>query len=1066
MKNKFLIVVVAIFLLVERSWIEPKLSAQAKIQFDDVTLRGIQFVDEKEGWAVGDQGYIEHTIDGGQTWEKQWSNTDASLRGLCFINPYTGWVVGRKEIPDGKSVGVVLATTDGGIHWKESNKNELPGLNVVKFFNASEGIIAGDGSEGFPTGIFVTYNSGKTWKMLPGERVGTWLDADFTSPEQGILAGTSSRLGLVRSGQFGAAEVDSLGGRNIRALKRSGDRAFAVGEGGMILISPDSGGVRWGFANLQLDEDFLASIDLNSMAMVGDKIWAVGRPGSFVLHSSDGGKTWRKQVIGQTLPLYALYFRDENNGFAVGAMGTVVSTQNGGKTWKVIQQQGQRAAVLFIHSNPQNMPLPVIAALTYDGAYRCVGLNMTSQPSSSFTEANHISASRFDASLQASGACLGETLWQFPLPRYQQSRSSTQLLQYWDTLHGDQAAKDWLRQLVLAIRIWRPEVIVTDPFPSKKGNEVVVLEGLLEAFKQAGDQSRFPEQITKLGLAPWEVKKVYALSTKEQPSNLVMQIDTWIDLLKTSANNYVHPARVLLNLADNPAASVSFRILAARSVDASGHQHLLQGSQLAEDGTARRKYIATGINVPSKNDLELFEKIRQFQSMLDQPGNAAIPKDQLETHLLQNLQNLPVEIRISIIHQIAFNLIQEGNWFTARELLKYLVDKYPLHPLSQQAARRLILYQTSSECRRMIQQMNYLVDTTTKVQGVSIPQKKNTAVQLASATQLVENSKKGEIDFQQDTVQWLKESLLLQNQLTKQGAIFNDDPSVQLAVLSAKRQLQDFAENSKWCLQYLNSHSTVGVGPPQLVGKDPWRDCVLTEAWLLNRSILSKSPKALNHCRFTKEAPILDASLDDSCWDNAMPMVMQTVSGKLDETYLHRTGLSTPFRSIYEENKIDKNAQKIAPSACWVTNDENFLYIAVQCLHPIRPALPKAKRKRDDNLADTDHIEIMLDLDRDYQSYFRLQVDERGRVAEDCWGDKKWNPKWFVAVKSTQSGWLAEIAIPRSELTPDSFRTGDVWAANIVRVIPGSGVMSWSTPAGVKPNPVGFGLWQFVDRTK
>src|SRR5579862_4894378 len=38
---------------------------------EDAALRAVQFVDGNEGWAVGDDGVILHTIDGGKNWEPQ-----------------------------------------------------------------------------------------------------------------------------------------------------------------------------------------------------------------------------------------------------------------------------------------------------------------------------------------------------------------------------------------------------------------------------------------------------------------------------------------------------------------------------------------------------------------------------------------------------------------------------------------------------------------------------------------------------------------------------------------------------------------------------------------------------------------------------------------------------------------------------------------------------------------------------------------------------------------------------------------------------------------------------------
>src|SRR5207253_10791277 len=101
--------------------------------FDGAALHPIQFVDPAEGFAVGDEGVVWHTIDGGKTWERQPTGVRASLRSLFFLNPYVGWVVGREELPDGSSTGVVLYTKDGGLNFKRLLPNSVPGLSGVRF---------------------------------------------------------------------------------------------------------------------------------------------------------------------------------------------------------------------------------------------------------------------------------------------------------------------------------------------------------------------------------------------------------------------------------------------------------------------------------------------------------------------------------------------------------------------------------------------------------------------------------------------------------------------------------------------------------------------------------------------------------------------------------------------------------------------------------------------------------------------------------------------------------------------------------------------------------------------
>src|SRR5437764_13064828 len=119
--------------------------------FEDATLRAVQFVDRHEGWCVGDEGVVWHTIDGGKSWERQPTGVRASLRSLHFVNPYVGWAAGREELPNGAgSAGVLLYTKDGGLKWQRVLINALPGLNVVRFIDGQTGYLAGDGSAAHP----------------------------------------------------------------------------------------------------------------------------------------------------------------------------------------------------------------------------------------------------------------------------------------------------------------------------------------------------------------------------------------------------------------------------------------------------------------------------------------------------------------------------------------------------------------------------------------------------------------------------------------------------------------------------------------------------------------------------------------------------------------------------------------------------------------------------------------------------------------------------------------------------------------------------------------------------
>ena len=87
-----------------------------------------------------------------------------------------------------------------------------------------------------------------------------------------------------------------------------------------------------------------------------------------------------------------------------------------------------------------------------------------------------------------------------------------------------------------------------------------------------------------------------------------------------------------------------------------------------------------------------------------------------------------------------------------------------------------------------------------------------------------------------------------------------------------------------------------------------------------------------------------------------------------------------------------------APWRCWPTTT-SFCTSASVARRP--PGFEYAKsiepRPRDADLADQDRVELLIDVDRDFATYYRLAIDHRGWTGESCWRDASWNPEWFVA---------------------------------------------------------------------
>jgi photosystem II stability/assembly factor-like uncharacterized protein len=85
-------------------------------------LMDIYFVSSNLGFAVGYDGTIINTTNGGGSWSLQNSGVSCPLLRICFSNASTGFAVGGEF----ESFGVILKTTSGGTIGIKPISNEVP----------------------------------------------------------------------------------------------------------------------------------------------------------------------------------------------------------------------------------------------------------------------------------------------------------------------------------------------------------------------------------------------------------------------------------------------------------------------------------------------------------------------------------------------------------------------------------------------------------------------------------------------------------------------------------------------------------------------------------------------------------------------------------------------------------------------------------------------------------------------------------------------------------------------------------------------------------------------------
>lgn len=113
----------------------------------------------------------------------------------------------------------------------------------------------------------------------------------------------------------------------LNALEFSGSKhGWAVGPNGTIIATQDDG-ASWA------QQTSWTNSQLFDLSFVNQTTGWVSGANGIILHTTNGGQTWSPQNSGVTLNLFGIYFTDTNNGWAAGSAGTILRTANGGNTW-------------------------------------------------------------------------------------------------------------------------------------------------------------------------------------------------------------------------------------------------------------------------------------------------------------------------------------------------------------------------------------------------------------------------------------------------------------------------------------------------------------------------------------------------------------------------------------------------------------------------------------------------------------------------------------------------------------------------------------------------------------
>jgi photosystem II stability/assembly factor-like uncharacterized protein len=147
-------------------------------------------------------------------------------------------------------------------------------------------------------------------------------------------------------------------------MLRAALAALAVSSGGAVLAA---GTLPSALQRPALTVARPTAANLLAVERTGDRLVAAGERG-LIIYSDDSGRHWAQAKVPVSVTLTALRFANEREGWAVGNMGAVLRTTDGGATWSRVFD-GQLAAALAeqaaqqawdaVKPDPQNADHPL-----------------------------------------------------------------------------------------------------------------------------------------------------------------------------------------------------------------------------------------------------------------------------------------------------------------------------------------------------------------------------------------------------------------------------------------------------------------------------------------------------------------------------------------------------------------------------------------------------------------------------------------------------------------------------------------------------------------------------------
>jgi photosystem II stability/assembly factor-like uncharacterized protein len=249
-------------------------------------------ISDLEVWAVGANGALINSIDGGISWTDNQSFTSDFY--TIFATQGWLWIGGKK---------ILIKSTDNGTSWNQiATIPQDKSLLKIAFFDQLYGWCIMDDADhqkdlqesSWTRKIYKTTDGGSNWTEITN---------------------------LITSDRTTLGDFEILGQSTVRVVMENSDQ--------IILAESTDGGFSWNMESMFSNES-VGTYYYAVLTSFGNEVW-IG--GDFCMFRKEANKSWYSKNSGINNPKH-LQFTSAETGWLIGEpYGTLYKSVNGGKNW-------------------------------------------------------------------------------------------------------------------------------------------------------------------------------------------------------------------------------------------------------------------------------------------------------------------------------------------------------------------------------------------------------------------------------------------------------------------------------------------------------------------------------------------------------------------------------------------------------------------------------------------------------------------------------------------------------------------------------------------------------------